>query len=121
VDKHQFLCDARKMRLAKLKTTLAHPGIRELLDLHRADAVSSGRSVDHVEYCEQLLREWTPADLDPPPLVTGEDLKELGLEPGPLYKKLLEAVREAQLEGTVTTREGALELVKGMLAENRTS
>lgn len=112
VDKHQFLSDARKMRLAKLKTTLAHPGIRELLALHRADAAASGKSVDHVEYCEQLLREWTPADLDPPPLLTGEDLKELGLEPGPLYKKLLDAVREAQLEGTITTREGALELVK---------
>ena len=48
VEKHQFLCDARQMRTSKLKTTLAHPGIRELLALHRADALASSRSIDHV-------------------------------------------------------------------------
>jgi poly(A) polymerase len=117
VEMHQFLADARKMRLSKLKTTLAHPGIRELLTLHRADALASNRSMDHVEYCEQLLRDWSPSDLDPAPLLSGDDLKEIGLEPGPAYKKLLDAVREAQLEGTVTTREEALALVKRLLAE----
>jgi poly(A) polymerase len=118
VEKHQFLCDARRMRLSKLKTTLAHPGIRELLDLHRADALASGNNVDHVEYCEQLLRDWTPADLDPPPLLTGDDLKTMGLPPGPLYKRLLDAVREAQLEGMITTREEAIELVKRLLHDS---
>ena len=115
VEKHQFLSDARKMKLSKLKTTLAHPGIGELLALHRADALASGRSLDHVEFCEQLLGEWTPADLNPAPLLTGEDLKERGLEPGPLYKKLLDAVREAQLDGTAKTREDALQLVERLL------
>src|SRR5206468_10657727 len=98
VEKHQFLCEARQLKVSKLKTLLAHPGIHELLALHRADAVASGRSTDHVEYCEQLLREWSEADLNPSPLVTGHDLtQELGLEPGPLFKRLLDAVREAQL------------------------
>ena len=47
----------------------------------------------------------------------GHDLtQELGLEPGPLFKRLLDAVREAQLDGTVQTREQALELVKRLLA-----
>ncbi|HZT79516.1 MAG TPA: CCA tRNA nucleotidyltransferase [Gemmataceae bacterium] len=112
VEKHQFLCDARKMRLSKLKTILAHPGIGELLALHRADALASGKSVDHVEFCERLLREWSPADLNPQPVLKGDDLKELGLPPGPIYKRLLDAVREAQLEGAVTTKEQALELVR---------
>jgi poly(A) polymerase len=112
VEKHQFLSDARKMRLSKLKTTLAHPGIHELLALHRADALASGRDLDHVEFCEKLLRDWSPADLNPTPLLTGDDLKELGLDPGPIYKQLLDAVREAQLEGTVQTKEEALSLIK---------
>src|SRR5438874_887249 len=34
VEKHQFLCEARAMRTSKLKVTLNHPGIRELLALH---------------------------------------------------------------------------------------
>jgi poly(A) polymerase len=117
VERHQFLCDARHLRTSKLKVMLAHPGIRELLALHRADALASGKGTDHVDYCEALLQEWTDADLNPRPVFTGHDLKGLGLEPGPLYKKLLDAVREAQLEGTVTTYEQALELVKRLLAE----
>jgi poly(A) polymerase len=117
VEKHQFLCDARQMRTSKLKMILAHPDIRLLLALHRADALASGKSTEHVEYCEYLLREWTQADLNPPPVITGHDLMRHGIPPGPLYKRLLDAVREAQLEGTVTTLKQALELVDRLLAE----
>ena len=41
VEKHQVLADARQMRRSKLLPLLIHPGIRELLDLHRADALAS--------------------------------------------------------------------------------
>jgi poly(A) polymerase len=111
VEKHQILSDARRMRLSKLKVLLAHPGIEELLQLHLADALASEHSTDHVDYCRQLLREWSPEELNPPPIITGDDLIQHGLTPGPDYKRLLDAVREAQLDGTVTTREQALELV----------
>ena len=117
VEKHQYLADARQMRTSRLKPILAHPGIRELLALHRADALASDRSVDHVEYCEQLLKEWTAADLIPPPLLTGDDLKQRGLEPGPHFKTLLDAVREAQLDGTIETAEQAWELVERLLKQ----
>jgi poly(A) polymerase len=117
VEKHQYLCDARQMRTSKLKMTLAHPGIRELLALHRADALASGRGTEHVEYCQYLLREWSEADLNPPPLLTGHDLTRIGLEPGPLFKRLLDAVREAQLDGTARTPQQALELVRRLVAE----
>lgn len=115
VEKHQFLADVRTMRTSKLKIILHHPGIRELLDLHRADAIASGKSVDHVEYCERLLTEWTEEDLNPPPLLTGHDLTRRGLTPGPQFKQLLDAVREAQLEGTVRTVRDALDLVDRLL------
>src|SRR5205823_192635 len=68
VENHAYLCDARHKRTSKLKVILAHPGIRELLALHRADALAGGRSTDHVEYCEERLCDWTEADLNPPPL-----------------------------------------------------
>jgi poly(A) polymerase len=116
VEKHQILCDVRQMRTSKLKPLLAHKGIRELLDLHRADALASGRSTAHVEYCEQLLRDCSMADLNPPPLITGHDLIRIGIPEGPIYKRLLDAVREAQLEGTITTSREALDLVHRLLA-----
>jgi poly(A) polymerase len=115
VEKHQYLCDVRGMKTSKLKTSLIHPGIRELLALHRADALAWGRSVEHVEYCERLLEEWSEEDLNPPPLLTGHDLVRLGLEPGPLFKELLDMVREAQLDGTITTAKQALDLVSERL------
>ncbi len=117
VEKHQFLCDAPHMRTSKLKAILIHPGIRELLALHRADSLASGHGTEHVEFCEKCLREWGRDVLDPESVVTGADLIALGLTPGPPFKRLLDAVREAQLEGTITTRELGLELVQRLLAE----
>jgi poly(A) polymerase len=117
VERHQFLCDAPHMRTSKLKMTLVHAGIRELLALHRADALASAKSTDHVDYCERLLAEWTEADLNPPPLITGHDLTRRGMKPGPQFKRLLDAVREAQLEGTLKTPQEALELVDRLAAE----
>jgi poly(A) polymerase len=118
VEKHQVLCDVRQMRTSKLKTLLAHPGIRELLDLHRADALASGRGVEHVEYCEGLLREWSAEDLNPVPLLNGHDLQREGIPAGPVYKRLLDALRESQLEGTVKTAEQAWELIRRLLRED---
>jgi poly(A) polymerase len=118
VEKHQILCDVRQMRTSKLKTLLIHPGIKELLILHRADARASNRAIDHVDYCEQLLLEWTAEDLNPPPLLTGHDLTRLGLEPGPQFKKLLDAVREAQLDGSIKNAREALELVKRLMEKS---
>lgn len=116
VEKHQYLADAPTMRPSKLKPILVHPGIGELLALHRADALASGKSLDHVQFCERMIRETPPEELNPPPAVTGDDLKALGLTPGPEFKRLLDAVREAQLEGRVRTRDDGLELVRRLTA-----
>lgn len=55
--------------------------------------------------------------ISPPKLISGHDLmEEFGLEEGPRIGELLEAVREAQVEGEVRTREDVLALVEGLLA-----
>ena len=114
---HMYLGEVKQMRLAKIKRTLVMPGIEELLALHRADALASTGLTDSVDYCERLLRELPQAELNPPPLLTGHDLVRAGLEPGPLFKQLLDTVREAQLDGTVRTKKEAVALVKKILDE----
>jgi tRNA nucleotidyltransferase (CCA-adding enzyme) len=52
------------------------------------------------------------------PELGGEDLKALGLRPGPLFSRLLEGVRDARLDGTVTTRAEEEALVRQMVAED---
>ncbi len=55
-------------------------------------------------------------------LVTGSDLIELfGLEPGPLFRELLEAVEEARVEGRVTDRKQALALIERLIKEKFSS
>ncbi len=51
--------------------------------------------------------------MDPPRLLTGEDVQQiLGVPPGQAVGKALAAVREAQVEGRVRTREEAVALLK---------
>jgi poly(A) polymerase len=117
VEFHMYLGEAKLMRLAKLKRTLVHEGIRELLALHRADALASTGNTEHVDYCEWQLRELSAVELNPPPFVTGHDLVRLGLDPGPLFKTLLEQVRDAQLDRTVRSKKEALAFLGRLLQE----
>ncbi len=115
VQNHEYLRDAASLRVSKLKTILSHSGIRDLLELHRADAEAVGRSTEHVAFCERMLEQWSEAELNPPPLITGNDLIRMGLKPGPRFRALLEKVREAQLEGELKTHAEATQLVRRLL------
>jgi hypothetical protein len=44
-------------------------------------------------------------------------LREFDLQPGPLIGELLEAVREAQILGEISSRDQALALVRARLEE----
>jgi poly(A) polymerase len=109
---HIDLRGAFSLSGSRLKPILAHEGITELLDLHRADAVAADESLEHVAFCEQKLRDWSPDVLNPPPLLTGEDLLAMGIKRGPAFKRILDAVRAAQLDGTCKTKEEALVLAQ---------
>jgi poly(A) polymerase len=98
------LDDAIQMKAARLYPVLIEQGIQELLALHQARYTSARQSLAPVEYCRELLRTKTVEELNPPPLLTGEDLKQLGLRPGPHFKTLLQEVREQQLNGELLTK-----------------
>ncbi len=49
------------------------------------------------------------------PLVNGDDLIARGLEPGPRFREILEAVKEQQAEGTLTTRQEALDYLETLM------
>ncbi len=113
---HQYLGEAKKLRESKLKRILAEPGIDELLALHRADALASTGNTEHVDYCEYYLKAQPAGPINPSPLVTGHDLVRHGLAPGPQFARLLEQVREAQLDGQLQSKRAALEWIDRQLA-----
>ena len=44
--------------------------------------------------------------------LTGDDLIQMGIKPGPVFKTVLQSIRSARLNGLVKTREDELTLVK---------
>ena len=59
----------------------------------------------------EILKHTTPKKNEKSP-ITGEDLIKLGLKPSPLFSKLIELVKDKQLENPNTTKEEYLELIK---------
>jgi len=53
--------------------------------------------------------------------LTGEDLKRMGLKPGPLFGRLLGALRDARLDGQVATREEEVALLERLLKAKKIS
>jgi poly(A) polymerase len=119
VANHMVFKDVQQMRVAKLKRFLARPHIEDELELHRVDCKSSHGMLDNYEYLKAKREEFANEPLIPPPLITGRELIALGLKPGPLFSKILEAVQSRQLEGTLTTSEAALEWVKSDWLEQK--
>ncbi|MEK6258161.1 MAG: CCA tRNA nucleotidyltransferase [Planctomycetota bacterium] len=105
------LADAPSQMPARLKRTLAHPYRDDLIALLRVKRLAHAADMQPVLFCDEYLAKTPQSIIDPPPLMTGDDLKSLGLKPGPEFRTLLDAVRDAQLNGEIATHEQALVLV----------
>jgi poly(A) polymerase len=113
---HLRLVHAPAMRLSTLKRFLAHDGIEELLELARLDALASTGDLTYYHFCRRKLEDLGTEAIKPQPLIRGRDLLALGFEPGPRLGEILIAVSEAQLDGTLATREQALAWVRDRYA-----
>jgi poly(A) polymerase len=112
VRQHMVFKDVPNMRVAKLKRFMARPTFVDELELHRVDCASSHGMLDNYEFLLAKREEFSNEPIIPAPLVRGDDLKALGLKPGPQFGHILEAVETRQLEGAFQSREEALEWVK---------
>lgn len=108
VARHMQFMNVQKMRVAKLKRFMAAPTFDGEMELHRVDCASSNGFTDNYEFLRQKESEFAAQPLIPPPLVNGRDLIELGLQPGPRFKEILEAMETEQLEGRILDRDSAL-------------
>lgn len=100
------------MKPSEWKPLLAHPGAQELLALHRAAQEARGAPLDAHAL---MSSRFAAGDLDPPRLLTGDDLLALGAPRGPKLGAILATVRAAQLNGEVRTPEAAAALAKSLL------
>jgi poly(A) polymerase len=109
---HLRLVHAPQMRRSTLRRFLAEPGIDELLELARIDALASHGDLSAYRFCLDARARLGDEPARPAPLLRGRDLLALGYPRGPLYTQILQAVEEQQLEGELTTPEDALAWVQ---------
>ena len=65
-----------------------------------------------MNFCGAKETEFAAEPLIPPPLVNGKDLIEIGMQPGPEFTQILTKIQTEQLEGSINTREEALDYLR---------
>jgi putative nucleotidyltransferase with HDIG domain len=112
VSNHMRFKDVEQMRASTLKRFVRLQRFDEHLELHRLDCMSSHRRLESYGIVRRFLAETPPEQVQPPRLLTGDDLQEMGYIPGPQFSEILRSVEDAQLEGRLQSKEGAIEYVK---------
>ncbi|TWT37692.1 tRNA nucleotidyltransferase/poly(A) polymerase [Posidoniimonas corsicana] len=105
LDNRGAVAAARQLPWPRLQRVLASPGAGDVLALVEAE---SDEPSAEVAYCRERMAR-PPEEWNPPPLVDGRDLIAAGFQPGPEFGKLLEQIRDEQLEGRLGSKQAALD------------
>jgi poly(A) polymerase len=114
VENQRTIIHPESMKWSALQPILIDDGINDLLELMEA---SSPEGDTAAGFCLNLLLQ-PPEKLNPPPLISGEDLLALGIPQGPRYGTILKKVRDMQLDGEILTREDAVASISSFNPEN---
>ena len=109
------MTNAGACELADLKLLMANSAWGSLLELFRADLIA--RKLPLAGFDEVVSRaEGIPGDrIAPPPLFSGNDLAEMGMQPGPRVGSILEAVYRSQLNEEITNEQQAKALAAELI------
>ena len=117
VANHMRFGDVMRMKDSTLKRFFRLPQFEQHLELHRLDCQSSHRDLSLYEFAKEKFHAMPQEQIRPTPLITGDDLIAAGYKPGPQFKALLTTVEDAQLEGSISTKEAAMALVERRVRE----
>jgi len=116
VENHMRFGDVEKMKESTLKRFFRLPRFEEHLELHRMDCLSSHGDLRLYEFARRRREELPDEEVRPALLVTGRDLIAAGYAPGPRFKEMLGMAEDAQLEGTIRTKDEGLQLIRQAFA-----
>ncbi len=111
---HMKFMMAQNMKESTLRKFVADEQFDDKLELHRIDALSGAGNLENYDFVSQYIEtlKLTGGTALPPPLISGKELKELGLKPGREFAKILSEVQELQLNGKIKTAEEAIAWIK---------
>lgn len=108
------LLNTREPSVALMKRSLARTHAYEAQLLLQA-LRDTGNAVERIEALQARLAPKIGTDCAPLPLLTGDHLVRAGYSPGPAFKRVLDAVYDAQLEDRITTHEQAMDMARELL------
>ncbi|MFW6061975.1 MAG: hypothetical protein ACOC93_04120, partial [Planctomycetota bacterium] len=97
-----------EMSLATFKRLLAEPHFHRLLELWAFEERRATNGTVHTNRAARRAEEIPPESASPSPLVTGNDLMQMGLPQGPAIGQILQQLYTAQLNEELTDRRQAL-------------
>jgi poly(A) polymerase len=112
VANHMRFADVERMKESTLRRFMRLSRFDEHLELHRIDCLSSHGDLSRYEFVREHLQHTPEEQMRPRLLLNGRDLIAMGYSPGPQFSQMLSAVEDAQLEGSVRTREDAVAFVR---------
>jgi len=115
IREHMRIKDAPEMRQARLLRFFANPLFEKHLELHRLDCAASLGKMNVYEFLVEKYTEWKNTPKLPEPFINGNDLMAMGVKPGPFMGKVLNEVRDLQLDGTIKSREEAMDAAKKLI------
>ncbi len=102
--------------LADLKLLMAGPCFEDLCSLLRASLIAENQPLEQYERLCHDSAAIAPQEVTPTPLIDGDDLIRLGVEQGPVFKRVLDEIYYRQLNLELTNREDALALARRLAA-----
>jgi len=112
---HMRFKDVMKMKHSTLRKLMGADTFDLELELHRVDCEGSHGLLENYDFLLKKAEEMKNEPVLPERWVTGRDLRELGVEPGPRIGELLKLAYDAQLEGRFEKRETLLDWLKKQL------
>lgn len=106
-----------RMPLHQFKRLLANPHFERLRRIWRAAEMYKTGSQSRAGAIKRRLAAIRPGRIAPPPLVTGKDIKALGLSEGPQLGRILRTLYDAQLDERIVNRRQALDEARRMIAQ----
>lgn len=116
VEHHMSVHNVLDMEKATRLKWFLKPYYLDLLDLHKHDVLGTDPAdlSKHDEIYNLYHKEVSELPDELPKLLDGHDIMQVkGVKPGPKLGLILEELEDLQLEGKITTRQQALEWLKG--------
>ena len=110
---YSTIVDAKNLPWSTVQPTLINRDAMLIVQLAAAVVATDNSAAGGIELAREALA-WPAEKLDPPMLLTGDDLRQLGVPEGPQYGPILKSIRNAQLDGKISSREEAIAMTKNV-------